>query len=86
MVIGAMLFPALKGEAGCLPRVKRRSAANSQRQLEVFAFFFICCASPIGGEQIAVPIVMALHNGNKRIGKAQTTIRSALPIVIEIAY
>jgi hypothetical protein len=85
-VIGATLLPALKGEAGHLHRANRRSAANSQRQLEVFAdFFFIHCALPICGERIAGPIVLALHKGNERIGKARTTICSASPIVIEIA-
>jgi hypothetical protein len=43
-VIGATLLPALKGEAGHLRRAKRRSAANSQRQLEVFADFFLFTA------------------------------------------
>jgi hypothetical protein len=47
--------------------------------------FYVRCASPIGEAQIAEPIVLALHKENKRIGKAQTTIRSTLPIVIEIA-
>jgi hypothetical protein len=31
------------------------------------------------------PIVLALHKGNERIGEARRTIRSASPIVIEIA-
>jgi hypothetical protein len=48
--------------------------------------FVICCASPIGGVRIAGPIVLAQHKGNERIGEAQTTIHSASPIVIEIAY
>jgi hypothetical protein len=47
-------------------------------------FFYVCCASPIGRERIAGPIILALHKENERIGEAQTTIRSALPIVIEI--
>ncbi len=29
---------------------------------------------------------MALYKDNERIGKAQTTIRNASPIVIEISY
>jgi hypothetical protein len=29
---------------------------------------------------------LAQHKGNERIGEAQTPIRRALPIVIEIAY
>jgi hypothetical protein len=32
------------------------------------------------------PIVLAQHKGNKRIGEARTIFRSALPIVIDIAY
>jgi Na+-driven multidrug efflux pump len=47
--------------------------------------FFIRCASPTGGVQIAAPIVLAQHKGNKRIGEARTSIRHALPIIIEIA-
>jgi hypothetical protein len=53
---------------------------------KISRIFFIRCALPIVGERIAGPIVLALHKRNERIGKAQTTIRSALPIVIEIAY
>jgi hypothetical protein len=48
-------------------------------------FFYIRCASPIGGARISGPIVFALHKEKERIGEARTTIRSALPIVIEIA-
>jgi hypothetical protein len=40
----------------------------------------------IGRVRIAGPIVLAQHNGNKAIGKAQTTVCSVLPIFIEIAY
>ncbi len=47
--------------------------------------FFIRCASPTGGVQIALPIVWAQHKGNKRIGKSRTSICCASPIVIEIA-
>ncbi len=46
----------------------------------------IRCASPIIGVKIAAPIVLALHRGHKQIGKAQKTIRSASPIVTELAY
>ncbi len=48
--------------------------------------FFFRCASPISRTRIVEPIVLTLHKGNERIGEAQTTIRSASPIVIEIAY
>jgi hypothetical protein len=47
--------------------------------------FNVRCASPIDGARIAGPVVLALHKENERIGEARTTIRSALPIVIEIA-
>jgi hypothetical protein len=86
IIIGAILFPALKGEAGRLHSPNKRSAANSQRQLEVFADFFFRCALPIGRDRIMGSIVLALHNDNERKGEAQTTIRSASPIVIEIVY
>ncbi len=36
------------------------------------------------GIGIAGPIVLAQHKENKRIGEVRVTIRSALPIVIEI--
>jgi hypothetical protein len=48
--------------------------------------FFIRCASPNGGVQIAGQIVLAQHKRNQSIGEAWTTVRSASPIVIEIAY
>jgi hypothetical protein len=80
-------FAAPIGKARRIHSANRRSAVNSQCQLEVFAdYFFIRCAEPIGGDRIAGPIVLALHNENKRIGEARTTIRSTSPIVLEIAY
>jgi hypothetical protein len=48
--------------------------------------FFIRCASPIIVERIAVPIVLAQYKEYERIGKAQTSMRRASPIVIELAY
>jgi hypothetical protein len=48
-------------------------------------FFYVRCASPIGGIRIAAPKVLAQHKENKRIGEARVTIYSALPIVTEIA-
>jgi hypothetical protein len=76
----ATSLPALKGEAKRLRRANRRSAANLQRLLEVFAdFFFIRCTSPTGRVRIAPPIVLAQLKENERIG-----IRHALTIVIEI--
>jgi hypothetical protein len=70
------MLAALKGEAG------RICSANKKFS----RIFYVRCASPIGGARIAGPIVLALHKENKRIGEARTTIRSASPIVIEIAY
>jgi hypothetical protein len=58
-----------------------KEGANSQ-----FSFFFICCASPIGGVLIAGLIILAQHKGNERISKAKTTIHSASRVVIEIDY
>jgi hypothetical protein len=67
-VIGAMSLPALKGEAVRLRCASRRSAANSQRLKDNFrGFFSTRCASPISGERIAAPIVMAQHKENERI-------------------
>jgi hypothetical protein len=48
--------------------------------------FFICNTLPIGGVQIAGSIVLGQYKGHKRIGEARTTIRRALPIVMELAY
>jgi hypothetical protein len=43
-VIGDTLHAALKGEAGRLRSANRRNATNSQRQLKVFADFFLFAA------------------------------------------
>ncbi len=43
--------------------------------IRTFCGFFFCCASPISIVQIAGPILLAQHQGNKRIGKARTSIR-----------
>jgi hypothetical protein len=51
-----------------------------------YIFLFTALRLRIGGIQIAGPIVLAQHKGNKRIGEAQTTFRSASHIVIEITY
>jgi hypothetical protein len=48
--------------------------------------FHIRRASPISGERIVAPIVLAQHKRNERIGKAQTPVCGASPIVIELAY
>jgi hypothetical protein len=68
--------PALIGEAGRI-----RSAIKKFSWI-----FFIRCASPIGRVRIAAQIVLVQLKRNERIGKAQITVRSASPIVIEIAY
>jgi hypothetical protein len=63
------------GEAGQI-----RSANMKFSQI-----FYVRCALPISGVQIAEQIVLAEHKENERIGKVWITMRSALPIVIEIA-
>jgi hypothetical protein len=44
IIIGAMLFPVLNGEAGGLSWANRGSAANLQLQLEVSTDFFLFAA------------------------------------------
>jgi hypothetical protein len=52
----------------------------------VFADFFLCFLRFVYLRvRIAEEIVLAQHKENKRIGKARKSIRSASPIVIEIA-
>ncbi len=83
-ITGAAWHTALIG--GNARRTYGRSGANSQRQYEVFAdFFYVRCASPIGRVRIIAPIVLAQHKENKRLGEARLTVRSASPIVREIA-
>jgi hypothetical protein len=85
IVIGATLFPALKGEVRHLRNANRQKRGKFAAPIGSFhGFIFIRCASPIGGERIAGPIVLVLHKGNERIGEERTTIPSALPIVIEL--
>jgi hypothetical protein len=48
-------------------------------------YFHVRCISRISGVRIAGQIVLAQHKDNERIGEARKTIRSALPIDIEIA-
>ncbi len=48
-------------------------------------FFYVRCASPIGGVRIAGQIVLEQHKENKRISEVQKTICNASPIVTEIA-
>ncbi len=85
-IIGAAWLTALIGEAG------KRSLHLQAKRGEFVApirsfrgFFYVRCASPIGGIRIAAPIVLAQYKENERIGEARETIRSASPIVIEIA-
>jgi hypothetical protein len=77
--------PALKGEAGAFAAPIGKAWQIRSTNEKFSWIFFIRCALPISGERIAGPIVLALHKGNERIGEAQTTNRSASPIVIEIA-
>ncbi len=85
-IIGAAWLTALIGEVG------KRSPHQYAKRGEFVApiqsfrgFFYVRCASPLGGIRIAAPIVLAQHKENERIGEARETIRSVLPIVIEIA-
>jgi hypothetical protein len=47
---------------------------------------FIRRALLISGVLIAVQIVLAQRKGHEKIGEARTSMRSASPIVIELAY
>jgi hypothetical protein len=74
------------GEAGISAASKGEAGEFVAPITSFSGFSAIRCASPLGGVRIAGLIVLAQHMGNKRIGVALTTIRSALPIVIEIGY
>jgi hypothetical protein len=67
------------------PRLQGKQG-NFAAPIKIFHRFFCICYASLGRLRIAGPIVLAQHKGNKRIGEALTTIRSALPIVVEIAY
>ncbi len=85
-IIGAAWHLALIGEAGerspCLQAKRSEFVAPIQ---SFRGFFYVRCASPISGVRIAAPIVLAQHKENKRIGEGRLTIRSASPIVTELA-
>jgi hypothetical protein len=83
IVIGATLFPALKGKAGSIRCAIGEAQQIRSANYKFSRIFFIRCASPIGGERIAGPIEWALCKRNERIGKARTTVCSASPVVIE---
>jgi hypothetical protein len=70
------MFAAPIGEAGRILSANKRFSR----------IFFYSLRSPVGGVQIAGPIVFTQPKGDKRIGKVQTTLCSASPTVIEIAY
>jgi hypothetical protein len=88
IVIGTTLFPVLclKAKQGTFATPIGKARQICSANWKFLQIFFIRCTLPIGGEQIVGPIVLALHNRNEIIGVALKTIRSALPIVIEIAY
>ncbi len=85
-IIGTTSIPALKGEAGTfaapIGEARRICSANNK----IFVIFQNRRASPISGVRIVAPIVLAQHKERERIGKAQTPVRRASPIVIELAY
>ncbi len=86
-IIGAAWLTALIGEAGKRSPHLQAKRGEFVAPIQSFRRFFkVRCASPICGTRIAVPIVLAQHKENERIGEARETIRSASPIVIEIAY
>ncbi len=86
-IIGAAWHSALIGEAGeRSPHLQAKRGEFVAPIRSFRGFFFVRSALPIGGARIAGLIVLALHKENERIGEARTTIRSASPIVIEIAY
>ncbi len=85
-ITGAAWHTALIGEAGNRSlhlQAKRGEFVAPMRSFR--GFFYVRCASPIGAVQIVAPIVLAQYKDNERIGEARLAIRSALPIVIEIA-
>jgi hypothetical protein len=48
--------------------------------------FHFSHALPISGVRITAPTVLAQHKEIERLGEALTPVRSASPIVIELAY
>ncbi len=87
IIIGAAWHSVLIGEAGeCSPHLQAKQGEFIAPIRSFRGFFYVRFASPIGGAGIAGLIVLALHKESERIGEARTTIRSASPIVIEIAY
>ncbi len=85
-IIGTVWHSALIGEAG--ERSPHLQAKGSEFVAPIRSFpgfFYVRCASPISRVRIAAPIVQAQHKLNERIGEAQITLRSASPIVIELA-
>ncbi len=91
-IIGAALHPVLLGKTGNAHRGHRQKGGNQQRQLEVFADFFIFAVLRLLAEykshsqQYQRSTREREEKGMGRIGKARTPINRASPIVIEIAY
>ncbi len=85
-IIGAERHSALIGEAGERSPHLQAKRGEFVAPIQSFrGFFYVRCASPISGVLITAPIVLAQHKENERIGEARITIRSASPIVIELA-
>ncbi len=85
-ITGAAWQTALIGEAGkCSPHLQAKRGEFVAPIRSFRGFFYVRCASPIGGVQIVALIVLAQHKENERIGEARLTVRSASPIDIEIA-
>ncbi len=88
-IIGAALHPALihVGEArGALSAPKGEARRFRSAKKFFRGFLFICHASPISSERIAIQIVLAQHKGHERIGEVRTSMCRALSIVKELAF
>ncbi len=85
-ITGAVWQTALIGRAGKRSPHLQAKCGEFVAPIRSFrGFFYVRCASPIGGVRIVAPIVLAQHKENKRIGEARLTLCSASPIDIEIA-
>ncbi len=86
-ITGAEWQKALIGEAGNRsPHLQAKRGEFVAPIIRFSRIFHICRPSPISGVRIAAPIVLAQHKEHERIGEAQTPVRCASPIVIELSY
>ncbi len=80
-----MAFGANRQSGGTLAAPTGEAWRIRSANSKFSGIFYVRCASPNSGVRIAAPIVLAQHKENERIGEAWITIRSASPIVIELA-